>query len=204
MGTRCSSDMANAVPGTVPRLSQRPRAFLKATNNADEEPGWESPKFTPIQSASPGGKEKKKKKEKLERMRTAEPGPLGTDEYEFNEKQEQVFHNLIGIIYSCAVMFFLMFLVTMVQIIYESSQDKGKPPDVPAASDAIDWLFYAYFLRRASLAFELVVTSEGSDIQNLMDGLNKLYLLFKRMRFVSTIYVIKTIALTAITHPSIA
>ena len=72
-------------------------------------------------------KEKKASPE-LRRMVTAKQGPHGTvDEYEFNEKQEQVFHNLIGIIYSCAVMFFLMFLVTIVQILYEASQDKGAP-----------------------------------------------------------------------------
>lgn len=125
-------------------------------------------------------------------------------EYEFTSKQETVFKNLIGMIYGAAVMFFLMFVVTIAEIvIHAHGAQKGAPPDVAAASDAIDYMFYAYFLRRASLAFEKVVGTEGSDISNLMDGLNGLYLLFKRMKFVSTIYVLKTLALLAIEHPRI-
>merc|ERR1719272_941779 len=90
----------------------------------------------------------------------------------------------------------------MIEIGYVASVAvKGAPPNVGAASDAIDYMFYAYFLRQAAKAFEAVVHTAGCDISNLMKGLNGLYLLFKRMKFVSSIFVLKTLGFLAIQIP---
>ena len=49
-------------------------------------------------------------------------------------------------------------------------------------SDALDYMFYAWFLYKAAGSFRKVTNTSGSDITLLMEALNELYLLFKRMR----------------------
>merc|ERR1711966_225386 len=62
---------------------------------------------------------------------------------------------------------------------------------------------YAYFLHRTFGSFLKVTTTQGCDITNLIEALNELYLLFKRMSFVSSIYVLKTAAMILLQFPAV-
>eukprot|EP00656_Telonema_subtile_P052248 TRINITY_DN7233_c0_g1_i1.p1 TRINITY_DN7233_c0_g1~~TRINITY_DN7233_c0_g1_i1.p1 ORF type:complete len:271 (-),score=41.55 TRINITY_DN7233_c0_g1_i1:99-911(-) len=180
----------NFSPGTIPKLSKRPRAFIPANRQANRplrgSPVAEDPRLARMYSTNPAG-------------------PLAPNaEYEFSAAQEEVFRNLVNMISSAAHMFFGMFVITFIDIIFKAHRaEKGAPPDVATASDAIDYMFYAYFLRKASQSFERVITTEGCDISNLMNGLNGLYLLFKRMLFVSTVYCLKVSAMVVLEFPQV-
>merc|ERR1712086_249682 len=127
-----------------------------------------------------------------------------TVEYEFTDKQNIVFDKLTGMIKHAALIFFLMFVVTSIEVFVKIFMaTKGEPPDVASMSDAVDYFMYAYFLNRTSGSFVRVTTTQGCDITNLIEALNELYLLFKRMSFVSTIYVLKTAAMILLQFPAV-
>jgi len=180
----------SASPGTIPKFSVQPQRFGPSPEKASSKR-----MHTAQPHSSQGGS--------VKRMQTAQPHS-SQEEYEFNRKQEKTFDNLASMIYQTSVLFFFMFAVTCTEVIIKAHRSaKGAPPDVATISDAVDYLFYAYFLYKASQSFSKVTLTKGNDISNLMTALNELYLLFKRMRFVSAIYVLKTTAMIVIESPNI-
>eukprot|EP01065_Artemidia_motanka_P023486 TRINITY_DN28088_c0_g1_i1.p1 TRINITY_DN28088_c0_g1~~TRINITY_DN28088_c0_g1_i1.p1 ORF type:complete len:202 (+),score=58.57 TRINITY_DN28088_c0_g1_i1:48-608(+) len=104
-------------------------------------------------------------------------------QYEFTEEQNRVWRSLEFPMSLCAKLFALLFYIELTGVYYHLLvEDIG--PLAGRVADALDWAFFTCFLYWGQKRIHAVFTTEGNDIDNLMEATTALALLFKKMAFV--------------------
>ena len=127
-------------------------------------------------------------------------------EYEFTPEQEKVLRGVKRMMQKTGQAFGALCVLTCCDALVGAGGAGGRAlPDLAAQiSDGVDWGFFSFFLFQAKNSFKAVYRTSGSDITNLMGGMTQLFLLFKRMHFVLTIVIGKSVAVALLHVPMIA
>eukprot|EP00929_Paragymnodinium_shiwhaense_P035946 TRINITY_DN19328_c0_g1_i1.p1 TRINITY_DN19328_c0_g1~~TRINITY_DN19328_c0_g1_i1.p1 ORF type:complete len:272 (-),score=36.29 TRINITY_DN19328_c0_g1_i1:562-1377(-) len=126
----------------------------------------------------------------------------GAVQHEFSYSSELEFASLGKAMRVVAFIFVIKALVVNGALSFGTYWLHSNPELVPSEvfgefAEMFDYLFFAFFLRRAAHYCELITTSTGSDMTNLMRGIATLVAFFKRLVIVGIILVVKGVASTS-------
>eukprot|EP00960_Hanusia_phi_P065353 766066-Hanusia_phi.AAC.1 len=104
----------------------------------------------------------------------------GRPEYEFTLKDEETFLNTTKLMRH-VVRGLLVHSSVQAVMVLNNIREHGIAA-IPQFGDCIDELWYAYFINAASSSYEAIVHTQGADIHNLMQAVQKELQLWKKYR----------------------